>query len=397
MSEPQTAPNNEPTDIVASPSRPRLVLFSLILLGASLLLALAGAELLVRLIAPQQLIQVRPDIWQPADLVGWANRPGIRTTINTGERTVPLYTDRDGFRVGAAGRTEAATRILLIGDSFFEALQVPYEESFAGLLEQRLAARLRRPVAVHDAAVDGWDPNQYLLQTRTLMERDTFHLVVVGIYLGNDIVGTRQQRFRPKKPAERHALRFPRRLSARELVDAWLYPVNDFLEMHSHLFVLAKNRMPTLRMRLGLTAAYFPPEFRKERASSPEWDVTADICRDLAVAAASHGAAALFILIPVPSQVDEQVFRDYVRGFGIDSSAVDLEQPNRLLGAALSARGVRFFDLLSAFRTAHAEGVRLYGNVDRHLTPVGNDRLEQLVEPLAAQMLGRAAPRSSRH
>lgn len=393
MSEPEAAGAPEPTEAGAPPSRLRILLFSLILLGASLVLALAGAEVLVRLIAPQQLIQVRPDIWRPADLVGWSNRPDVRTTINTGERTVPLYTDREGFRVGAAGRREAGSRILLIGDSFFEALQVPYEESFAGLLEQRLPGRWGRPVAVRDAAVDGWDPNQYLLETRALMGRDTFRLVVVGIYLGNDIVGTRQHRFRPKKPAERHSLRFLRRLSAHELVDAWLYPVNDFLEVRSHLFVLFKNRMQTLRMRLGLTALYFPSEFRKEQAASGAWDVTADICRDLAQVAASHGATALFILIPTPSQVDERVFRDYVRGFGIDSSTVDLEQPNRLLGAALTSLGVRFLDVLPAFRTAHAAGVPLYGSVDRHLTQAGNDRLAQLVQPLAAEMLERAAPR----
>src|SRR5256714_14878773 len=99
----------------------RAALVAIGMVCVSLGLACGLAELLVRLAAPQQLIVKRPDIWQPVDTLGWNHRPNVSTTINTGERTIHLYTDRDGFRVGRAGRVEAKRRILLLGDSFMEA------------------------------------------------------------------------------------------------------------------------------------------------------------------------------------------------------------------------------------------------------------------------------------
>ena len=131
------------------------MLVNITIAGLSLGLAYGMAEVLVRVLAPQQLVVKRPDIWQAVDTLGWAHRADVRTTINTGERTVRVFTDRDGFRVGAGGRVEGKKRILLLGDSFMEAFQVEYEQSFAGLLEARLGATLGETVAVRNAGVGG--------------------------------------------------------------------------------------------------------------------------------------------------------------------------------------------------------------------------------------------------
>ena len=146
--------------------------FNLLIAGMALGVALGLAELVVRWLAPQQLVLERPDVWQAIDSLGWAHRPGLNTTINTGERTVRLMTDRDGFRVGQAGRVAGKKRILLLGDSFVEAMQVEYEQSFAGLLEARLAQRFKYAVAVRNTGVAGWDPPQYLIQARRTLDRD---------------------------------------------------------------------------------------------------------------------------------------------------------------------------------------------------------------------------------
>jgi hypothetical protein len=352
-------------------------------LGVGLLIA-EGA---VRLLAPQQLIQIRPDIWQPADSVGWLHRAGVNTTINTGERTVGIVTDRDGFRVSRNGRTDAATQVLLVGDSFLEALQVEYDESLAGLLEPRLAEAAGRPVAVRNAANGGWGPNQYFLRTRSLVERDSFALVVVGLFMENDAIELRWRRMPPRAPVERNRFHVPRGLGWRELVDAFLAPVNDFFEVRSHLFVLLKNRLGTLRLRLGLTPAYFPVEFLKHEADGKRWTITADICRDLARAAAARGTPTLFVLIPTGFQVDPETFAQQVVGFGVDSTTVDLDQPNRRLAEELEARGLTVVDALPAFRAARADGKRLYGTVDPHLSPAGHSVLTSVVAPVAAELL----------
>jgi hypothetical protein len=105
----------------------------------SLVLAAGVAEVGVRIAAPQQLILIRPDLWEPADTVGWLRRSNVDARVNTGEGTVRLITDHDGFRVGEE-RRRTGVPVLLLGDSFMEALQVDHEQSLAGLLDISLSA-----------------------------------------------------------------------------------------------------------------------------------------------------------------------------------------------------------------------------------------------------------------
>jgi hypothetical protein len=170
-------------------------------------------------------------------------------------------------------------RVLLIGDSFAEAIQVEYEQTYAHLIEQGLAKALGTDVVVRDAGASDWSPNNYLIRARQLLARDTFDLVVTTIFAGNDAINQRLDYFPPREPVRRHALRVPRALRWSEFVDALLAPVNDGLEKRSHLFVLLKNQFAGLRMRLGMTADYLPLEFRRAEATSPRWKVTAEVSR----------------------------------------------------------------------------------------------------------------------
>jgi lysophospholipase L1-like esterase len=378
---------------MTTPLRPRFrqrlraLLPNLALGLGSFVVVLLVAELAVRLLAPQQLIQIRPDVWQPADTVGWLHRPNVNTRINTGERTVHIYTDAEGFRVGAQGRGTEGRRVLILGDSFMEALQVDHEQSFAGLLEARLPAATGAPVAVRNDGVGGFGTSHYLLRARALLPRDDYALVITALFVGNDAQTQRLEYLPPRAPVERFRFRLPRRLAWREVVNATLRPLNDLLEVRSHLFLLFKNRLQTLRMRTGLASRFFPTEFRTSEATSPRWTITADLCREISELASAHGARALFVLIPTEFQVDSTELRQYIRGYGVDPAAIDLDQPNRRLAEELSARGLTVIDPLPDFRAAFAAGVRLYGSVDRHLTPEGHRRLAELALPAAAHAL----------
>src|SRR5204862_6332604 len=92
-------------DLIAPPAaatrgaRLREALVKIGIVCLSLGTACGVGELVIRLVAPQQLIVKRPDIWQPADTLGWSRRPHVNTTINTGERAVRVISDRAGFSV----------------------------------------------------------------------------------------------------------------------------------------------------------------------------------------------------------------------------------------------------------------------------------------------------------
>jgi SGNH hydrolase-like domain, acetyltransferase AlgX len=357
------------------------------LLVASFAAALLLAEFAVRLAAPQQLILIEPALWKPADSLGHERRANVTVRLNTGERTVTVRTDADGFRIGAAGRREAGTEVLLIGDSFMEALQVDHELTTAALLEQGLERALRRPVAVRNAGVAGWGPTQYLIRTRSLVARDVYALVVVSVFVGNDAMLERREYIPPRAPAQRARLRLPRRPSAREFVDALAKPMNDALEVRSHLYILLKNQLGVLRMRLGLTADYLPDEYRREQRDSARWRVTAGVAREIAAVAATRGIPTLFVLVPEQFQVDEAQLARYLQGFGIDPAAVDAEQPSRELRQAFMAEGLNVIDALAPMRAEAARGAVLFGNVDHHLSPAGHEVLAELLTPEAARLL----------
>jgi hypothetical protein len=367
-------------------------LIKLLVLTASLLVAFGLSELMVRIIEPQQLILKRPDVWRTADSLGWTHRAGVNTTINTGERTVHLYTDRDGYRVGATGRVDAPVRILVLGDSFLEALQVEYEESVAGLLEDRLPRRLETPVAVRNAAVDGWDPRQYFIKARSALSEEDFDLALVFLYLGNDVISDSTYYLGPRRPKEVHPFRLPRSLAKREVTNAIFYPINDVLEVRSHLFILFKKRFDAVLMRLGLTAAYFPNGFQKSEVDSPAWNVTAHMSRDIASLGDAVGIPVLFVLLPVPIQIEPELFKRYASAFDIDPEQVDLEQPNRLMAAALEELGLDFIDALPLLREAHGRGEKVYGEVDRHLSVRGHQVVEGLVEEWVGDYLADRVP-----
>lgn len=354
------------------------------LMSFATLVAVGGAEVLVRTFAPQQLILVTPGVWIPVDTLGWMHRPDQRTTINTGERTVTLVTDERGFRVGGTGPSNAQRQILLLGDSFMEALQVEYEESLAGLIETELASRLGEPVTVHNTAVGGWGPSQYLLQASRALGTGRYAAVVVAVYVGNDIEAERTTHFPAVRPIGEPRIRMPGRLAWTEFVAAVAYPINQELEQHSHLFVLLKERAKVLRMKLGLSMAFFPSEHDRDQVGAARWEVTASVLEEIDVVARKAGSTAIFVLIPSNFQVHPAIFESYASGFDIDTALVDLEQPNRIMRELLHRRGLHVVDPLESLRAEGASGPLLYGLIDTHLTARGHAVIARDLVPVIA-------------
>jgi lysophospholipase L1-like esterase len=360
---------------------------NLVLLLTSLVAALGAGELVVRKAAPQQLILLRPDMWQPADSIGWLPHANVRTTVNTGEGTVQYITDGESFRVSKSGRVEADTEILLLGDSFMEALQVEYEESLAGLIEAHALEAFGRRVAVRNAAVSGWDPPQYRMRARRLLENKRYAAVVVAVFTGNDIINRPMKYVPPRAPARRASLRLPTHLSRRELNASLAQPLNDFLEVRSHLFVFLKTKLRWIAVRSRLVDAYFPQVMLRQERESVRWKVTTDILAELAALARDKGIPILFLLLPNSLQVQQEKLDGVLVELGLDPASVDADQPNRLLGQRLTERGLLTLDALPYLRAAAGKGPSLYGQVDAHLSGPGHEVLWAAIQPSLTQML----------
>jgi hypothetical protein len=149
---------------------------NLALVFVSVSVGLLAAEMLIRSFLPQQLILVRPEIWRPDGETGWRRRENIDTRVNGGEGPVRLVTDADGYRIDRPedrGGNGAEVSILMVGDSFLEALAVENEETIPRRVEEALSAGLGVSVRADNASAGGWDPNHYRMEARRARSRSS--------------------------------------------------------------------------------------------------------------------------------------------------------------------------------------------------------------------------------
>src|SRR4030095_5318217 len=136
-----------------------LVLWSFIaaLVGAEFVLRAAG---LLALTSPLPTWSTDvPRIWTPS--LGILFKPGVefRYWMRDGDQTIydnAQKANEGGFLDRAQpGKDGNDFRILILGDSFVEALQVGMEEKVGRVLERLLSDRISRPVTVMSLAISG--------------------------------------------------------------------------------------------------------------------------------------------------------------------------------------------------------------------------------------------------
>ncbi|MEM1127616.1 MAG: SGNH/GDSL hydrolase family protein [Bacteroidota bacterium] len=360
------------------------------LLMVSLGLALALGEGLVRVAAPQQLIRPNDRVWQADTLLGWQRRPNIDVLINTGDRPARFITDARGYRIAAdaaAGAETAPLRVLALGDSYVEGQMVDQEETFSGRLQALLRQR-DRPVDVLNAGVGGWNPGHYARYARHVLRTDTIDAAVVFLYAGNDLILPADTALTIANQAARHPLRWPASWTRREVIDAWLYPVNDALETRSHLFVFLKRRGEGLLTRYGLTPYYIPAAFRADQATSPRWAFTAAQCGRIERLFDQHGVPVLFVLLPSVIQVHQDVRDRYLRFHRVPAEAIRVDQPRDALRAAWGLHvQAPLIDVYPALLAQAQAGYRLYGQVDRHLNEAGHQAVAEAIVDTVAHLV----------
>jgi lysophospholipase L1-like esterase len=121
---------------------------------------------------------------------GFAMRPDVCVRLRSSEYDQVLRTNDRGF-VGpdvAASKPPGEFRIVVLGDSYTAGGQVPYEQNYTALLEQRLHASGYGQVRVVNAGIGGCGT---FCQAGVLRENVAFmqpDLVIVSVFLGNNIV-----------------------------------------------------------------------------------------------------------------------------------------------------------------------------------------------------------------
>ena len=163
-------------------ARHSLVANLLLAVGSSILVVLAilGAEVLARRLAPDYLIKAR-GLHVFSETYGWAGRPGAVAPMGGGRVSL----NADGFRGRDLSRPKdgARTRVVLLGDSIAFGYGVSDEETFAHRLDVE-----DNGLEVLNLGVEGYGPGQELLVLQRHGVRADPDVVVLAVCLRNDFV-----------------------------------------------------------------------------------------------------------------------------------------------------------------------------------------------------------------
>jgi GDSL-like Lipase/Acylhydrolase family len=314
---------------------PRVCLRIAIGLVVVLLLLEAGLRVLARVTHQQRGIVFDEDL-------GWRMVPHLVKEGPQWSAKVPATTNAAGWRDAEFSRERQAgvRRVVALGDSFVFGVGVDYGERFTELMERALPGV---EVLNFGANAFGTDQELRILETEALGYRPD--LVLVVIFLGNDLVDIRhERRFSMPKPWFE--------LNGGDLV---LHPPRRTWDvdarMSSYLGEIA------LRLASGLVPVdtLAPPW-----AEADSLPLLAAIAARIRRAAEAAGARSLFV-VTVPDwwlQGDPPLTRDVL--------------------AALAAQGCATLDLTPVLKEVVASGATAF-LADGHWTPAGHDAVSRAV------------------
>jgi hypothetical protein len=156
---------------------------NVVLAGTALTAALVMGELLVRLLGISYPVYFWTD---PVRGVG--HIPGMKSVTQSNGRPW-IEINADGWRgpPSALERPAGTFRIALLGDSYIEAFEVPFEKTVGELLEGRLSALRGAPVEVLNFGHGGYGTTQELLVLQQEVWKYSPDLVLLAVTTGNDI------------------------------------------------------------------------------------------------------------------------------------------------------------------------------------------------------------------
>jgi hypothetical protein len=238
------------------------------------------------------------------------------------------------------------------------------------------------------------------------------HLVIVQVYVGNDVAenaGIIERRVsRGRMSAKNGAGAIGGNpvvgSTARLRMEYLIASVKEWLALHSSLYRWAAAVKETLMARAAAPDRYtleVTPDSAgrsdpvaanlhvfdllspaRQEALADGWRITADLTARIRDLCQKAGAKLLFILIPQQVQVLDDLWRRSLREYRLDEAMFDRDLPNRRWVELLQAKSVEVLDLLPAYRSTHRRGVNPY-EPGGHIGEVGHSvTAEAIIEAL---------------
>jgi SGNH hydrolase-like domain, acetyltransferase AlgX len=341
------------------------------------------------------------DFWQPDPLLGARHIPGKEGWWTQEEDEFKAFA-----RINSRGlhdvehsleKPAGVYRILLLGDSYVEALQVPLEKSIGRQLEQRLNALGKGRFEVVSMGVSGYGTASELLYY--LHEGRSYHpdLVLLAFYPGNDVrdnsddlEGALQARYAadgellrvvpgtepPSRPRRGQGL-FHRLLASSQ---AYRYVRKLLLTRQPQLAAMLARagliRREAVRQapeQEGIPLDYWvyaqPPPPQWQTA----WRHSEDLLGRLRAATQADGARFAIFLVTARDRVYPDGWRQIVAAHpNMAAKRWDFDAPDRRVLAWCDKNDVPCLPLYPEFAAHRDDGPRLHFVYDGHWTAAGH-------------------------
>lgn len=316
------------------------------LLAGSLVFALGLGEATVRVMWPQELgtwIYTRDGLTiHFSNMTQYSHKFGHYIVTNSAGM-------RD--REHALEKRDGLFRVLVLGDSFIEANQVRFEDSFVSLLERQLLEKTGQEIEVISGSVSGWgtdDELTYLMREGIKYKPD---LVLVAMTIHNDINDNLMEEYHTfinGKLDQKPIVLVPGPSYA-------LLKVKEWLNAHSHLYKMSfqafqarwsaeqgksleshvgglLRKVPSDRIRLG-------------------WDMTEQLFKKLVEIARNSDAKVVVVMLPLSVQIYTESLDNFLTANGLRQEDIDLLKPQETMAEMGRRLGFPLVDLLPIFRS----------------------------------------------
>ncbi len=364
-------------------------------------LRLAGIEGLKKLpqpghgnFSPSFYTMSHPDL-------GWTNRPEAEGLWQQeGEAYIQVNSDGLRDRIYPKTKPENTLRIAVLGDSFTFAAQVDVEETYWSVIENELqscSGLQGKQVEVINFGVDGYSTAQQLLMLRQKVWDYDPDVVVLGFFIGNDIIDNSPQlesnHYRPFFVYQNGEL-VPdfsfRNLTLEHSDRYWITKVDHlpaWLVNRSRILQVTKKaerdfKQKNLLQHLNTLTAQ---NFREptDSAWKEAWKVTEGLITMMNQEVQEQNAEFLFVAMADPMQVHANpgVRESFMKTHQIEN----LFYPNQRLQALGQRENFPVFSLVETFQSYGEENqVCLHGFEDGfpctgHWNPKGHELAGKLI------------------
>lgn len=346
------------------------------LLGIALVCSLLVAEVLLRIMYPQNSY-----FEEYSPLIGEINTPFMKgwSISPNGEYKIPVEMNKDGFRDKNHDfeKKEGVVRIAFVGDSFTEGKQVLFEETF----HQRIEKILNGKVEVMSFGSGGFGTCEELALYRNYVRKYDPNVVVLMFLTINDFLDN-------YAVFEKHTDRFTCNFEKDKVVYVPPPPnkMHDFLRpfyKSSHL-IRFFYRLKSLHKE---DPSLVPPAFEVYYDEySPQFEesvnVTKRILREIRKEVEQDGASFLLVTLTNPEQVEEDLFEKKKEQLPILKEKItNTEKADELLFSFAQQEKMSIVQLVYPFKEYKKEHpqIRLHYPLDGHWNAQGHALVAELL------------------